>query len=93
MIGVLEDGFPVNGNLGLAGAIVTNEDLDECSGHVEATPEFPEGIYHYHLTADEAPCMIDCYHGEGELVPLSQITRTSRAQHANSPFSTRTCKR
>lgn len=66
MIGVLEDGFPVYGNLGLSGAIVTNDDLDECSGHVEATPEFPKGIYHYHLTADEAPYMIDCYHGEVE---------------------------
>ncbi len=64
MVGVLEDGFPVYGNLGLAGAIVTNDDLDACSGHVEATPEFPQGIYHYHLSADEAPYMIDCYHGE-----------------------------
>jgi len=64
MIGVLEDGFPVYGNHGVGGAIVTNDDLDECSGHVDATPEFPEGIYHYHLTADEAPYMIDCYHGE-----------------------------
>jgi len=66
MIGVLEDGFPVYGNLGLSGTIVTNNDLDECSGHVGATPEFPQGIYHYHLTADEAPYMIDCYHGEIE---------------------------
>lgn len=67
MIGVLEDGFPVYGNQGQAGALVTNSDLDACSGHVDATPEFPEGIYHYHLTADEAPYMIDCYHGEIEV--------------------------
>mgnify|MGYP001627752072 FL=1 len=64
MIGVLEDGFPVYSNQGDGGVIVTNADLDECSGHVGVTPEFPEGIYHYHLTADEAPYMIDCYHGE-----------------------------
>ena len=64
MLGVLEDGFPVYGNFGLAGEIVTNADLDECSGHIEPTPEFPEGIYHYHLTDDEAPYMIDCFHGE-----------------------------
>jgi hypothetical protein len=68
MIGVLEDGFPVYGNHGQGGTIVTNEDLDACSGHVDVTPEFPDGIYHYHLTADEAPYMIDCYHGEIELV-------------------------
>ncbi|OSP54228.1 YHYH protein [Pseudoruegeria sp. SK021] len=66
MIGVLEDGFPVYGNHGQGGAIVTNADLDACSGHFGVTPEFPGGIYHYHLTADEAPYMIDCYHGEIE---------------------------
>lgn len=67
MIGVLEDGFPVYGNHGEGGATVTNADLDACSGHVGETPEFPDGIYHYHLTADEAPYMIDCYHGEIEV--------------------------
>lgn len=64
MIGVLEDGFPITGNLGPGGRIVTNADLDACSGHFGKTPEFPEGIYHYHLSADEAPYSIDCYHGE-----------------------------
>ncbi|HDZ75309.1 MAG TPA: YHYH protein [Aurantimonas coralicida] len=76
MIGILEDGFPVYGNHGQAGAIVTNADLDACSGHVDATPEFLGGIYHYHLTADEAPYMIDCYHGEIE---------TSGPRGANGP--------
>ncbi|WP_163847180.1 YHYH protein [Pseudooceanicola aestuarii] len=66
MIGVLEDGFPVYANQDVGGVIVTNGDLDECSGHFGPTPEFAEGIYHYHLTADEAPYMIDCYHGEVE---------------------------
>lgn len=66
MLGVLEDGFPVYGNHGQAGEIVVNADLDECSGHLDATPEFPDGIYHYHLTADEAPYMVDCYHGQIE---------------------------
>ncbi len=27
-------------------------DLDECNGRWGPTPEFPDGIYHYHLTAD-----------------------------------------
>lgn len=66
MIGVLEDGFPVYGNQGPDGAVVTNADLDECSGHFDVTPEFADGIYHYHLTADEAPYMVDCYHGQIE---------------------------
>lgn len=30
-------------------------------------PNSPDGIYHYHLTADDAPYMIDCYHGEVEV--------------------------
>lgn len=64
IIGVLLDGYPVYGNKDVDGAEVTNADLDECSGHVGVTPEFPEGIYHYHLTDDAAPYTIDCYHGE-----------------------------
>lgn len=64
MLGVLSDGFPVYGNQGHNGKTITNTDLDKCSGHMETTPDFPEGIYHYHLTADEAPYSIDCYHGE-----------------------------
>ncbi|WP_424934119.1 YHYH protein [Amaricoccus macauensis] len=73
MIGVLEDGFPVYGNQGAGGVTVTDADLDECSGHFGVTPEFPDGIYHYHLTADEAPYMIDCYHGE-----VSEALRAGR---------------
>lgn len=70
MIGVLQDGFPVYSNQGEDGEIMVNADLDECGGHFGATPEFPDGIYHYHLTADEAPYTIDCYHGE---VDMAQI--------------------
>lgn len=27
-------------------------DLDECNGHFGTTPEYPNGIYHYHITED-----------------------------------------
>lgn len=67
MIGVLQDGFPAYSSQGVNGVIMTNSDLDECGGHFGPTPEFPDGIYHYHLTADEAPYSIDCYHGEVEI--------------------------
>jgi YHYH protein len=63
IIGMLLDGFPVYGNKGSNGIPMTNADLDECSGHYGPTPEFPSGIYHYHLTTDKAPYSIDCYHG------------------------------
>lgn len=64
MIGVLQDGFPVYADQGEGGEPMVNADLDACGGHFGPTPEFPDGIYHYHLTADEAPYSIDCYHGE-----------------------------
>ena len=64
MIGVLLDGFPIYGPQDVDGTIVTNADLDECSGHFGQTPEFSDGIYHYHLTTEDAPYSIDCYRGE-----------------------------
>ncbi len=63
IVGVLRDGFPVYGDKGENGVSVTNADLDECGGHVGVTPEFSDGIYHYHLTADEAPYSVECYKG------------------------------
>jgi len=63
ILGVLLDGFPIYGHHDEKGDVITSDDLDECSGHVGPTPEFPEGIYHYHLTEDRAPYSIDCYHG------------------------------
>jgi hypothetical protein len=52
LIGVLLDGYPVYGPLE-NGSYVTNADLDALHGHVGATPEFPEGIYHYHITSED----------------------------------------
>lgn len=71
MLGVLEDGFPVYANQDQNGVEIGSDELDECSGHVGPTPEFPDGTYHYHLTADEAPYMIDCYHGEIEQASMT----------------------
>lgn len=63
ILGFLLDGFPFYGPHDTDGATITSDDLDECSGHVGPTPEFPDGIYHYHLTEDRSPYTIDCYHG------------------------------
>lgn len=51
LIGVLLDGFPVYGPVENGKTLVT-ADLDALHGHTGATPEFPNGIYHYHVTAD-----------------------------------------
>jgi len=53
LIGFLIDGYPIYGPEE-EGKIITNKDLDEYHGHSHPTPEYPEGIYHYHVT-EEAP--------------------------------------
>ncbi len=48
-------------------------DLDVCNGHFSATPEFPDGIYHYHSTLNNGdgdmgfPYFLICYHGEADM--------------------------
>jgi hypothetical protein len=48
-LGLLLDGFPVYGPTE-NGKTVSNTDLDKYHGHSHATTEFPNGIYHYHVT-------------------------------------------
>jgi len=52
LIGYLLDGFPLYGPTE-SGTNVTNTDLDAYHGHAHITPEYPEGIYHYHVTAED----------------------------------------
>jgi hypothetical protein len=49
LLGFLLDGFPVYGPEE-NGVLVTNSDLDELHGHSHATKDYPDGIYHYHIT-------------------------------------------
>ncbi|BDD00955.1 YHYH protein [Persicobacter psychrovividus] len=51
LLGFLLDGFPVYGPEENGAAV---ENLDEFHGHSHVTADFPEGIYHYHVT-NEAP--------------------------------------
>ena len=48
-LGILMDGFPVYGPVE-NGKVVTNSDLDAYHGHNSKTSDFPNGIYHYHIT-------------------------------------------
>jgi hypothetical protein len=64
VLGFLLDGFPLYGPQDTDGSTLVTGDLDECNGHVGPTPEFPNGIYHYHLKEDQSPYTPDCYHGE-----------------------------
>jgi hypothetical protein len=52
LIGFLLDGFPVYGPVE-NGKRLTNADLDELHGHSGATADYPQGVYHYHITDDD----------------------------------------
>ena len=47
--------------------------LDVCNGHFGPTPDFPQGIYHYHSTMQNGdgdmgfPYFLICYRGEADL--------------------------
>ncbi len=55
LVGLLLDGFPLYGTHE-NGVQITNDDLDQYHGHTGVTADFPQGIYHYHVTA-ESPYM------------------------------------
>jgi hypothetical protein len=50
LLGFLLDGFPVYGPTE-SGKAIANTDLDAYHGHTHATSDFPDGIYHYHITS------------------------------------------
>jgi hypothetical protein len=52
LVGFLLDGFPVYGPEE-NGVTVTNSMFDAYHGHSHATVEFPNGIYHYHITSTD----------------------------------------
>jgi len=49
LLGFLLDGFPVYGP-DENGSTVTNAMLDAYHGHTSVTADYPNGIYHYHIT-------------------------------------------
>jgi hypothetical protein len=51
-LGFLLDGFPVYGPIENQ-VKITNDDLDDYHGHQHATTDYPNGIYHYHITDND----------------------------------------
>ena len=60
MFGYAFDGFPLYGSADLGGVVST--DLDDCGGHIAATRQYPDGIYHYHASVD-FPNLPQCLSG------------------------------
>lgn len=52
LLGFLLDGFPVYGPEE-NGSVVANASLDAYHGHTGATADYPNGIYHYHITSND----------------------------------------
>lgn len=62
LMGFLLDGFPVYGPTE-NGATITNADLDAYHGHTSATSDYPNGIYHYHITSNDPYINGNGYYG------------------------------
>ncbi len=60
-IGFAKDGFPIYASKDMDGSLPS--DLDNCNGHTGVTAEYPEGIYHYHVSSTEAPNLPPCLKG------------------------------
>lgn len=66
--GFAKDGFPIYGAEDTDGAPT---DLDECNGHEGATPEFPDGVYHYHADPSVWPTVPPCVKGASVDRPMT----------------------
>jgi hypothetical protein len=52
LLGFLLDGFPVYGPME-NGVLIQNANLDAYHGHTSPTADYPNGIYHYHITSTD----------------------------------------
>lgn len=75
IIGIAADGFPIYGNKDINGNTVTLAQLDECNGITSATPEFPNGVYHYVLPAGVTgfQSSLRCYSGTVTLRQMAAL--------------------
>ena len=62
LLGFLLDGFPVYGPVE-NGITITNANLDSYHGHTGVTADYPNGIYHYHVTSNDPYINGNGYYG------------------------------
>lgn len=60
-IGYAKDGYPMYASADEGDA--AEEPLDDCLGHEGVTPDYPDGVYHYHISSSEAPNLPTCLKG------------------------------
>ena len=74
ILGVAFDGFPIYGKRDINGKVISVSKLDKCNGITSATPEFPNGIYHYVLPGtNNATSSIRCFHGKVDSSLITQM--------------------
>jgi len=69
LMGFLLDGYPVYGPME-DGMLVEESDLDAFHGHEHATEDYPDGIYHYHITDQDPYINGSGYYGTPGTVSL-----------------------
>lgn len=89
LLGFLLDGFPVYGPVE-DGVTLTSADLDQYHGHFGATADYPEGIYHYHITADAPYINGDGFYGTPGTVVINAPTPAPTATPTPTPLPTPT---
>lgn len=95
IIGIALDGYPVYGGRDINGNVIALSQLDSCNGINSATPEFPNGAYHYVLPegVTSLQSSLRCYTGKVSntlvaqakaqgicVTPTAQIAQLTRSQ-------------
>lgn len=77
IIGIALDGFPIYGGRDINGNLVTASQLDACNGITSATPEFPNGAYHYVLPIGDTTkaSSLGCYAGSVSATLSAQMRK------------------
>jgi hypothetical protein len=77
IIGIALDGYPVYGGYDNTGAQVSVSQLDACNGITSATPEFPNGAYHYVLPVGVTTkySSLNCYTGTVSTTLMAEMKK------------------
>ncbi len=77
LLGFALDGFPIYGGRDINGNVIDVSQLDTCNGITSATPELPNGAYHYVLPIGVTgkQSSINCYAGTVTESQLAQVKR------------------
>ncbi len=82
MIGIALDGYPIYGDRDINGKTITSSQLDACNGITSATPEFPQGVYHYILlNTPSAASSIKCFTGTANMASMPAMNMPGMPSH------------